>query len=126
MPVLEHVSHTEQIAKWVGDDVQAAINSGVFADLPVMWGDSDGVGGPPVDDPCTIYFGLSLGEYADGGNQVIYQTTVEELVDELIEENEDGDILLRVADKLRALANKLEKAALQNKSNNKNDIQERG
>jgi len=91
-----------------------------------MWEESDGTGGPPVDDPCTIYFGLWLGEYAEGGNQVLYQVTIGELIDELIEDKVDGNILQRVADKLRVLANKLEKAALQNKSNNKNDIQERG
>jgi hypothetical protein len=57
---------------------------------------------------------------------VLYQVTIGELIDELIEDKVDGNTLQRVADKLRVLANNIEKAALQNKSNNKNDIQERG
>jgi len=88
------------------------------ADFPVFWqeGDEpcDGHGGPPVDDPTTIYVGLPLAGF---GDTVVYSVSIAAMVDQRIDEAggefwEERREAKLLADGLRALADKIDAAIL--------------
>lgn len=87
--------------------------------LPFMWSDrSDGMGGPKVDDPAMLHLNIQLGAGEDG---VTYACSLEDVVDDMIndlvnrgtkkvEDTEGQEICVRIAIRLRELADKLNAA----------------
>lgn len=77
--------------------------------LPAVWGDQDGDGGPPPENPLTIYVSIPLAVSDDG---VLFRTTVDEMVDEYLTYYQDDgsfeDGLIRIRDGLKALADRLD------------------
>lgn len=84
--------------KALGEEVQRVIveafeESPPYAFMPVEWrgigplGD-DGLGGPEVSDPLTIYVGIPVGSVVEC--PVHYRTSIPELIDELIDGHRNG------------------------------------
>jgi hypothetical protein len=96
--------------------------------LPITWdfgeaeNRNDGHGGDIPNDPLMLYVSLPLGADDGNGNEVIYGLSLEAVVDELIDGHTAGDsnkivddeeqrsILVRVAARLRELADKIDTA----------------
>ena len=79
--------------------------------FPVMWCDGDGVGGKCPDDAATLYLGLHLGA---SDNSVCWSISLEDIVDDMIEDStpvDDPKPFIKLAARLRELADKLDKAA---------------
>jgi hypothetical protein len=99
--------------------------------LPIIWDyeltlddgevckGEDGWGGPPVDDPLTLYLHLPLSEDEQG---VVFKCSLEEVIDDLIDSSISPDTRTiveasaqvtcrRLAARLRELAGHLEQAA---------------
>lgn len=81
--------------------------------LPVQWGSEDGQGGPPPDDPLTVYVEIGL----DDEDRATHSFSIRDLVEHVIElravedriEDDDGrQIAIRLRDALRETANRLD------------------
>jgi hypothetical protein len=85
--------------------------------FPANFVDTDGVGGGAVEDPVTLYVGIPLSE---SGDDCMYTVSLEGVVDDVIERwsgieriivDKDGQgAARRIAQRLRELAEKLERA----------------
>ncbi len=112
--------------KWLADALNEML-SDIFFDrawpditLPVEWAaqKQDGYGGPPVEDPLTIFVHLPLGKPAPDERQdpayvcesVIFKTSIGELVDDLLDLYPEREILVRVANALHEQADKIEES----------------
>jgi len=73
----------EQILAMVGETMEIAFaDTPPQADFPIYWKDGDGINGPRVSKPDTIYFYSS----AFGDDCPVFYTTVNRLVDELVKD----------------------------------------
>lgn len=85
--------------------------------FPIEWGDNDGINGPRIIDPATLYVSMPLGATEE---HVIWSVSLESAVDSLIEINEAGrdgplreegsEAATKLAARLRELATKLDDA----------------
>lgn len=79
--------------------------------LPIYWPDSDGNGGPPVDDPATIYYHLPFDKKADG--ECVWSASLLDLIeDDLFDDPSDpigpDDPPYLLARRLREIADIIE------------------
>jgi hypothetical protein len=92
------------------DEILDVVLEETSIDFPAIWGDSDGAGGPPVDDPLTVYLSLNF----DGEDYCFYEVSLREpLVIDMEDCRSDGsyaDGLERVARGLRDLAAEIDAA----------------
>lgn len=115
MPDAQHVAHTPEITVFCEFNETPNILDLVIRErladdpvdvwFPCLWGDSDGVGGPPISDMAMLYVQLP-GDY--GGDSAQYAVSLEALVDEVIAEAPDTAICRGLAARLRELATKLD------------------
>ena len=90
--------------------------------FPVEWGDSDGIGGPVVEDPLTIY--LRVGLEGDGEKPTFEFNLRDALADTIEACKEDGSFspgLGRLSDALRDLAAYIDAAREKSNANSAPD-----
>ena len=82
-----------------------------YAFMPVIYGDSDGCGGPRCDDPLTVYFRVAL---TGGDEGPIWASSLTKMLEDDIatcaEDGSWGDGLARIRDALRELADRIDNA----------------
>ena len=119
---LEELDLDELIKKVASEAINCALEEPARAWIPALWSDigsEDGIGGPLVDDPLTIYIELPLGETED--NNPVWALSLSAAVDDFIEGKiccggpdegkitaRPGDSALRLRDALRAEAQKID------------------
>lgn len=86
---------------------------GPFLYFPAIFGDDDGDGGPPPDDPLALSIKLDLG--GDEDDDPVYRTSLGEILDMEIDGCERGydeynPGLARIRDGLRQLADRIDRA----------------
>lgn len=112
---------TDTLAEKLNAEIASALETTFEEDpphlcFPTLWATedgkgSDGIGGPPPEDPATLYLTLPLaGEQFEGP---VYQISLEEVVNDMIEDKLSGIWAVparKIASRLRELADKIDSA----------------
>lgn len=92
-------------------EVMGSVIDGGYADMPAIWGDSDGVDGPPPKDPLTVRITFDIG---DEDSEPMWETTLREALGDTISYCADdgswSEGLERIMVSLRELADEIEQA----------------
>lgn len=99
-----------ELAKLIGKALTAHLNeTHPYVSLPAAWGDSDGEGGPPVDDPLTLRVHIPFGE--DDDSEPYWQVSLADIAESFLSDTRDdgsySEGALRIAGALEELAKKI-------------------